>query len=69
MRSYFQTGNKNRHIQNKYYNVAGLEDVKHIFANGKLIATIESEDATTTPYYVHTDHLDATNIVTNMEIW
>ncbi len=43
-----------------------MEEVKHIFANGKLVATVETVGATSTPYYVHADHLGSSNVLTGV---
>ena len=48
VRSYNQTTNENRHTPNKFYNVGGLEAVKHIFAGNDLIATVASSSAPNT---------------------
>ena len=33
---------------NKHYNTNGTKETKHIFANGSMVATIETESSTTT---------------------
>ena len=46
----------------KYYNIdSSGKVIKHIFANGIEIATIEDGEVK----YLHTDHLGSTNVVTN----
>jgi len=47
-RAQFSDGTRNRHIANKYYNVAGLDNIRHIFANGMLVATIATNGANST---------------------
>jgi RHS repeat-associated protein len=43
----------------------GNSITKYIYANGDLIATIKGTGATTTPSYIHRDHLSSTNVTTN----
>jgi RHS repeat-associated protein len=50
---------------NDLYNTDGTTKIKHIFANGELIATIETTGATSTTQYIHSDHLGGTNVVTD----
>jgi RHS repeat-associated protein len=50
---------------NKYYNTDGTKKTKQIYAGDRLVATIETNGATVTPYYVHTDHLLGSNVVTD----
>jgi len=52
---------------NRYYSVEGDTTTKHIFANGQLIATIEGNGQATSTYYVHTDHLTGSNVISNSE--
>ncbi len=50
---------------NKFYNVTNSgKKTKNIYAGNELVATIETVATTTTPYYIHTDHLGSSNIVT-----
>ncbi len=48
-----------------YYNTDGTTAQKHIMANGAVVATIKGTAATAVPYYVTTDHLTGSNVVTN----
>ena len=48
LRSYNHTANENRHTPNKFYNVGGLEAVKHVFAGNDLIPTVASSSAPNT---------------------
>lgn len=50
---------------NKYYNDDGTKKTKSIYAGDKLVATIETVSSAVTPFYVHTDHLGGTNVVTD----
>lgn len=50
---------------NKYYNTDGTKKTKQIYAGDRLVATVETNGATVTPYYVHTDHLLGSNVVTD----
>jgi len=51
---------------NKLYNTDGTTETKHIFdSNGDVIATIETENSASSTYYVHTDHLTGSNVVTD----
>ncbi len=56
----------NTYYANKLYNVdpAGKK-TKSIYAGDKLVATIETVSTTVSPYYIHTDHLGGTNVVTD----
>jgi hypothetical protein len=47
-RAQFSDGTRNPHIANKYYNVAGLDNIRHIFANGMLIVTMATNGANAT---------------------
>ncbi|MFC1613194.1 RHS repeat-associated core domain-containing protein [Patescibacteria group bacterium] len=50
---------------NKYYNIAGATTTKHIFLGGQIIATIEGNGSATSTYYIHTDHLGGSSIITD----
>lgn len=50
---------------NKYYNVDGATSTRHIFANDLLIATIEADGISTSTYYIHTDHLGGSSVITD----
>jgi RHS repeat-associated protein len=47
------------------YDTDGTTKTKHIYANGELVATIETEGATSTTTYIHSDHLGSVNAVTD----
>jgi RHS repeat-associated protein len=49
----------------KFYNTDGTTAVKHIFANGMEIATVKGTGGSATLHYLHTDHLNGTNLVTD----
>ena len=49
----------------KWYNVDGMgKKTKHIMAGDGMVATVETTGTTTTPYYITTDHLTGSNVVT-----
>src|SRR3989344_4202165 len=50
---------------NKYYNYNGTKKTNSIYAGDQLVATVEIVGSTVTPYYVHTDHLNSTNVVSD----
>ncbi|MCK4553521.1 hypothetical protein KAU19_00975 [Candidatus Parcubacteria bacterium] len=51
---------------NQYYNISTTgTTTKHIFANGVLIATIEGNGTATNTYYIHTDHLTGSNVISD----
>jgi len=51
---------------NAYYNVKGATTTKHILGpDGELLATIESTGGVAKTYYIHTDHLGGTAVVTD----
>ena len=58
-------GSNDRIIPSRLYNLTGSTTVKHIFANGQLVASIETVGETVTPQYIHTDHLGGTNVVSD----
>jgi RHS repeat-associated protein len=64
-RARFYDGTRNRHIANKYYNVAGLDNIRHIFVNGMMVATVAQNSGNSTTTYVHTDHLTGSNVITD----
>lgn len=67
----FTTFAETTHYVNKYYDVTYHDDGsvtknKHIYGpNGELIATIEDKGEGPSTYFVHTDHLGGTNVVTD----
>ncbi len=48
---------------NDLYNTDGTKKTKQVYANGSLVATVETVSGTVTPYYNHTDQLGS---VTNV---
>lgn len=50
---------------NKFYNISGTKKTKQIYVGEQLVATIETNGAVVTPYYIHSDHLGSTNVVTD----
>jgi|SRR3989344_2813048 len=52
-------------MPNKLYSTSSATTTKHIYANGMLIATVETAGATTTIAYIHPDHLGGTSAITN----
>jgi len=51
---------------NKYYNENSNSIIKHIFAGGQLIATVQGTGvASSTINFIHTDHLGGTNVVSD----
>jgi RHS repeat-associated protein len=50
---------------NKLYEVTGTTTTKYIFAGDMLVATIDKVGTSTSSYFIHTDHLGGTNIVTD----
>ncbi|KKS83258.1 MAG: YD repeat-containing protein [Parcubacteria group bacterium GW2011_GWA2_43_11] len=52
----------------KYYDVASDGTIsKHIYEGDILVVTIETDGASTTTNYIHTDHLGGTSVVTDEE--
>lgn len=50
----------------KYYNIDSTgKSTKHIFAGDRLIATIEADGNSTSTYYIHTDHLGGSSVITD----
>lgn len=61
-----KNGTNNTYYANKFYNVdPSGNKTKSIYAGDILVANIETVSSTVSPYYVHTDHLGSTNVVTN----
>ncbi|MFA6306294.1 MAG: FG-GAP-like repeat-containing protein [Patescibacteria group bacterium] len=51
---------------NKYYNISSTgTSTINIFANNQLVATIEGNGIATSTYYIHTDHLGGSNVITD----
>ncbi len=50
---------------NDLYVKMGATTTKNIYGGGMLLASIEGGQVATTTSYIHTDHLSATNVVTN----
>lgn len=58
-------GTTTTYYPNKNYSVSNGVPTKHIFLGDELISTIYSSSTQAIPYYIHTDHLGSTNVVTN----
>lgn len=67
--AYDQDGNRvmyNTNIYpNKYYSYDGSTKKKQIFIGDELVATIQTQSSTVTPFYVQTDNILGTNLVTD----
>ena len=50
---------------NKYYNISTATTTKHIYAGSELVATITGDGSATSTYYIHTDHLSGSNVITD----
>ncbi|MEO8637499.1 MAG: glycine-rich domain-containing protein [Candidatus Taylorbacteria bacterium] len=50
---------------NNFYNVEGTKKTKQIYAGDQLVATVETVGSVVTPFYVHTDHLNSTTVVSD----
>ncbi len=50
---------------NRYYEEEGTIKRRHIYGGDTLLATIEKDGTTITPYYVHSDHLGSVEKITN----
>lgn len=64
-RVFSSDGVTDTHYANKLYSTDGTTDTKSIYAGDVLVATVETVSATPSLYYVHTDHLGGTNVVTD----
>ncbi len=60
-----QKGSVNTYYPNNFYNTDGTKKTKSIYIGDQLVATVETVGGVVTPYYVHTDHLGSTNVVSN----
>ncbi|MCU0679993.1 MAG: hypothetical protein MUF50_01650, partial [Planctomycetes bacterium] len=62
----YSNGTETTIYPNKYYNISSTGKItKHIFASGQALATIETDGGITNTYYIHSDHLGGTNVVSN----
>jgi len=61
-----KSGGVATYYPSKFYNISGTTKNKYIYAGNTLVATIKTIGTTVTPTYVHTDHLDSTNVVSNV---
>ena len=50
---------------NRYHEVSGSTTTAYIFAGDELVATREDDGVAKTTYYIHPDHLNSTNVVSN----
>lgn len=48
-----------------YYSTDGTTPVKQIYAGNVLVGTVKGTGGSATPYYVHTDHLGGSNVISN----
>ncbi len=61
-----QKGNDKTFFLTKYYEIdPSGKIINNIYAGNQLLATIEKEGGLVVPYYIHTDHLNSTNLITN----
>lgn len=49
----------------KYYNISTSSVTKQIFANEELVSTITGTSTNAVISYIHNDHLNSTNVVSN----
>lgn len=61
----YSDGTTTTDYANKYYNYDGSIKTKQVYAGNQLIATITTSGSTVTPYYVHTDSILGSNIVSD----
>ncbi|OHA58443.1 MAG: hypothetical protein A2571_01535 [Candidatus Vogelbacteria bacterium RIFOXYD1_FULL_44_32] len=47
------------------YDLTGSVIDKHVYAGDQLVATLRTQNGTTSPYYTHSDHLSGTSLVTD----
>ncbi len=61
----YQAGTNTTIYPNKFYNTNGTKNTKQIYAGSQLVATVETTNNVTTPYYVHTDNILGSNVISN----
>jgi RHS repeat-associated protein len=61
----YSNGTDTTYYPTKDYNITGAIPTKQIFANDQLVATVKDTGAAVQIYFVHTDHLTGSNVVTN----
>ena len=49
----------------KYFSIVGATSTSYIYMESTLLATVEADGRSTTTRYIHPDHLNSTNVVTN----
>ncbi len=59
------TSTQTTYYPTKSYNITDGTPIKHVFANGLMVATITGTGASSTVSYILTDHLTGSNVVTN----
>jgi RHS repeat-associated protein len=57
-------GSETTYTPSRYYEETGTSSKRHIYLGGDLLATIDVQDGTTTPLYIHRDHLGSTQVIT-----
>ncbi len=50
---------------NRHYNIIGTKKTKHIYAGDLLVGTVETTGIATSTYYVHTDTLLGSNVISD----
>ncbi len=64
-RVYYNDKTNTTHYPNKYYNTVGSKKTKQIYVGNQLVGTIETVGTTITPYYVHTDTVLGSNVISD----
>lgn len=64
-RSSYTDGTTTTDYANKLYNYDGAKKTKQVYVGNQLVATIETVSAVVTPYYVHTDTVLGSNVITD----
>lgn len=58
-------GTTTTYYPSRFYNIEGTNKVKHIFAGSQTVATVKGTGVSATSFFIHTDHLTGSNVVTN----
>ncbi len=61
----YSNGTDTTYYPTKDYNITGAIPTKQIFAGDQLVATVKGTGAAAEIYFVHTDHLTGSNVITN----
>ncbi len=61
----YSNGTDTTYYPTKDYNITGEVPTKQIFARDQLVATVKGTAAAAEIYFVHTDHLTGSNVITN----